>query len=172
MSTENDKMFMKIALDHAHVALANGFIPVGAIFVKDGRIIGHGVKNGTVHALFDHAEHNGCYESLWSRNGPKNLRGTTVYTTLEPCLMFLTVMMTARVSRIVYALEDPYGGGTLILDIPNRLPERFIRDQPVIERGPLREESRLLLREFFLTPTNNEFWKDVNNPLVALCTLG
>lgn len=170
MSHENDELFMRIALDHARVALSNEFIPVGAIFVKDGRIIGHGVKNGTVHTLFDHAEHNGCYEALWSRKGPQNLRGTTVYTTLEPCLMCLTVMMTARVSRIVYALEDPYGGGTSILGSPTLLPARFKNDYPVVEKGLLREESRLLLKKFFSRPRNNEFWKDTDNPLVALCS--
>ena len=148
--SEQDEGFMIKALEQAEIALNNDWIPVGAVFVKSGRIITHGTKNGMVHTLFDHAEHNGCYQALWSRDGPKNLSGFTVYSTLEPCLMCLSMLMTVRVSRVVFGLKDPYGGGSFILSDAKLLPARFRDEHPVIEGGILEKSSRALLRRFLL----------------------
>lgn len=163
---KDDEYFMKLALEQASLALNNNWIPVGAVFVKDGRVITHGRKNGIHHPLFDHAEHNGCYQSLWSREGPQNLSGFTVYTTLEPCLMCLSMIMTSRVSRIVYGLDDPYGGGGFLLKHPELLPARFQKEHPVMEGGILQEDSKDLLRQFFSHQTKARNWSDRNNPLV------
>lgn len=164
----NDERFMRLALDQARLALHNNWIPVGAVFVKDGHIIAHGCKTGTAHTLFDHAEHNGCYQALWSRQGPSNLRGFTVYSTLEPCLMCLSMLMTTRVSRIVYGLADPYGGGGFVLKHAKYLPARFKEERPEFEGGLLAKESAGLLREFFTKNEKNIHWSDKNNPLVRL----
>jgi tRNA(adenine34) deaminase len=130
--------------------------------------VAHGTKSGLVHLLFDHAEHNACYEALWSREGPKNLRGFTVYSTLEPCLMCLSMLMTARVSRIVFACEDPYGGGTRLLENPAVLPLRFQEGRPDIVKGVLASESKALLRKFFDEQKDSPNWSNPSNPLVAL----
>lgn len=164
----DDSAYMRLALEQAQIALSNDWIPVGAVFVKDGRVITHGRKNGITHTLFDHAEHNGCYQALWSREGPRNLEGFTVYSTLEPCLMCLSMLMTTRVSRIVYGLQDPYGGGTSILDHPELLPVRFRDQRPLLRGGELAEESRQLLRKFFEAHTDAGHWADRENPLVKL----
>jgi tRNA(adenine34) deaminase len=166
----HDERYMRLALDQAKIALSYEWIPVGALFVKDNVIVAHGRKTGLVHPLFDHAEHNGCYGALHAgREGPRNLAGVTVYATLEPCLVCMSMLMTTRVSRIVYGLDDPYGGGTFLLSSPG-LPPRFQKERPVVEGGVLREESRLLLREFFVRErdTNSKNWSDHTNPLVKL----
>ena len=158
---------MRAALDQAQIALKNGWIPVGSVFVMDKNIIGYGAKSGMRHAVFDHAEHNGCYQLLWDRHGTNNLRGCEVFSTLEPCIMCMALLMKTRVSRIVYALEDPYGGGSCILS--GSLPAQFQQEHPSVERGPFREESRKLLREFFSQqPRNGLRWTDRENPLIKL----
>lgn len=163
-----DEYYMRLALEQAEVALKNNWIPVGSIFVHNGRIVTHGTKTGLTHTLFDHAEHNGCYQALWSRQGPKNLEGFTVYSTLEPCCMCMTMLMTTRVSRIVYACEDPYGGGKTLLQNPELLPKRFKKEHPSIEGGVLERDSKLLLRRFFCSQpaTKEGNWSDPDNPLV------
>src|SRR3989344_6070804 len=137
MASNNEEGYMDLALEQAEVALNKGLIPVGAVFVHDNRVIVHGRKNGIIHTLFDHAEHNGCYQALWSRDGPRNLQGC-----------------------IVYALEDPYGGGVFMLADPSRLPERFRSEHPTIAGGLLREPSRTLLRQFFLKQAQDGHWTD------------
>lgn len=156
---------MQLALEQAGLALTNNWIPVGAIFVKDQMVITHGRKNGMNHPLFDHAEHNACYQALWSREGPRNLEGFTAYTTLEPCIMCMSMLMTARVSRIVYGMRDPYGGGSFMLVNPGLLPDRFQKERPVIEGGVLEEASRDLLKQFFEKQTGRN-WSNRENALV------
>ena len=163
---KSDEDFMRLALEQAGIALENDWIPVGCVFVRNCQVITHGRKNGIFHPLFDHAEHNGCYQSLWSRVGPRNLAGFTVYTTLEPCLMCISMLMTTRVSRIVYALDDPYGGGGFLLRNPEALPARFQKKRPIIEGGVLQEASRDLLRQFFSKQVGAPNWSDKDNLLV------
>lgn len=163
---DQDVRFMKLALEQARLALQNNWIPVGAIFVKDSRIAAQGTKNGMIHILFDHAEHNACYQALWNRDGAKNLKGFTVYSTLEPCLMCLSMLMTTRVSKIVFACKDPYGGGGRLLENPAVLPVRFQNERPEIVGGVLESESKQLLREFFTTQQNSLHWNDQQNRLI------
>ena len=164
-----DEQYMRLALSHAKNALAQGWIPVGAVFVRDGKIVSHGIKTGTVHPLFDHAEHNGCYQALWSSDGPSNLNGCTVYSTLEPCILCMAMLMTTRVSRIVYAFPDPYGGGSFLLHKNTVLPERFRNERPSLTEGVLRNESKKLLVRFFKDDTSRGGrWSNPNNPLRAL----
>jgi tRNA(adenine34) deaminase len=167
---ESDSVFMQLALDQAKVALANQWIPVGAVFVHRGHVVAHGVKSGHTHTLWDHAEHNGCYEALWSREGPKNLKDFTVYSTLEPCLICISMLITTRVSRIVFACEDPYSSGRGLLENPGVLPGRFKTERPICEGGILREESRALLRDYFNAQkdTGRENWSNPENPLVKM----
>lgn len=169
---DTDTRFMRLALEQARIAFRNSLIPVGAVFVHKERVIANGAKTGlpNIHTLFDHAEHNACYQALWSRDGARNLKGVTVYSTLEPCMMCLSMLMTTRVARIVFACEDPYGGGCKLLEKPACLPMRFQDERPVAEGGLLREESRMLLREFFVSQkdTGQKNWSDPNNPLVQM----
>ena len=168
MFSEEDEGFMRMALGFAENALRNDWIPVGVTFVgPSGAVIAHGTKDGTKHPRFDHAEHNGCYEALWAgRAGLRDLSGVTVYSTMEPCVMCMSMLMSVRVERIVYAMEDSYGGGSFILRSPE-LPARFQTQLPQLEGGCLREESRTLLRMFFASATGG--WGNQENPLVQAC---
>lgn len=164
-----DETFMRMALVHAETALKAGWIPVGAVFIKDNRVIAHGAKMGTVHTLFDHAEHNGCYQALWSRDGPKNLAGVEVYSTMEPCVLCMAMLMITRVRRITYGIEDPYGGGAYMISSTRDMPERFRKEKPELKGAVLRGESKKLLRQFFESRRNSGgSWADASNPLVKL----
>ena len=172
MHSRTDDDFMQLAIDQAKIALYNKWIPVGAIFVRDDAVMTHGRKTGEKHTHFDHAEHNACYNALWSRQGPRHLRGVTVYSTLEPCVMCMGMLMTVRVSRIVYALPDPYGGGSYLVKAPRRSrPERFKSELPVLVQASeaVATQVKALMREFFET-TDERCWQDPENPLVQLVT--
>jgi len=164
-----DEHFMCIALEEAKKSLERGKLPVGAVIVSgDGKIIASGGKMDVTHSHTDHAEKNIIEELLESKQHTlKNLRGMTVYTTLEPCMMCFGLMLNVRVTRVVYALEDAYGGA-LFSFRPDDFPPRHKRDFPSITSGVLREETRALFKEYF-EQQPSDFWKDSENPLVALC---
>lgn len=164
---------MQYALSQAQQALEKGWIPIGAVFVKNDCIITYGRKDGMHHPHFDHAEHNGCYRALprGEEGVRSDLSGVTVYTTLEPCIMCIGLLMTTRVSRIVYGLNDPYGGGGFILSshVEGCLPERFQQDRPELCGGVLENKSRALLRKFFekqKKKSKGTPWSTANNALV------
>lgn len=171
MADRQDEMFMNLALEQAKIALNSGWIPVGAVFVRNGSIIAVGAKMGLVHERFDHAEHNGCYEALGGPSRPKDLSDCQVFSTMEPCVMCMAMLMTTRVRRIVYAMEDPYGGGGFILRNPDILPARFTSERPLLVGGVCREESRQLLAKFFRAKQSDSTgtWGDPDNPLVKVC---
>lgn len=172
MSKHTDEGFMALAYDQAEIALNNGWIPVGAVFVRNNQVVGHGRKLGGEHKhpRLDHAELNGCNQLLWGSEGPRDLDGFEVFSTLEPCLNCMATLMTVRVSRIVWALPDPYGGGSCLLKHPEMLPDRFKSERPIFEEGLLAERSRLLLRKYFLSRAEkkDKNWSDPENPLVKL----
>ena len=170
MTTTTDQNFMRQALEQATIALQNNWIPVGATFVdSSSNIIAHGKKDGTKHPRFDHAEHNGCYQALWAgRTGPRDLSDVTVYSTMEPCIMCMSMLMTTRVKRIVYGMEDPHGGGGFMVRNPDVLPHRFKEKRPQLDGNCLREESRTLLRQYFGNNPSPS-WQDKENALVKAC---
>jgi tRNA(adenine34) deaminase len=160
-----DEYYMKEALLEAEASLRQGLLPVGAVFVRGGEIVHRTRKFGAKHPLFDHAERNGFEEYL--KPGVKDASDITVYVTLEPCTACLGLMLAAKVVRIVYALDDPYGGGVLSLR-PDALPIRHRAQHPFILPNILRNESKALMKEFF-EANDGEFWKNKENPLVRLC---
>jgi len=164
MKTDED--FMGIALEEAGYSLQKGLLPVGAVLVKDGRILSRGRKDGCVHFSIDHAERN-AFEQILVPGGAKT-SGIVVYTTMEPCLMCIGLILTLRAERIVYAIEDPYGGGTGILR-PDALPKRHTEKHPFLRGGVRREEAKQLLRIYFTEKAPPGVWKNKDNPLVKLC---
>jgi tRNA(adenine34) deaminase len=164
--SEIDEHFMAMAIEEAGLSLVKGKLPVGAVVVFDGEVIAIGRKNGRSHAHLDHAERNACELVLMSMER-ENATGATVYTTLEPCAMCLWLMLHIRVSRIVYSLEDPYGGGICTLN-SDSLPVRNKLYLPKITSGVLRDRSLPLFKDFFEN-TNSTFWQNKKNPLVKLC---
>jgi len=143
-----DERFMRRALELAqHAADAHEEIPVGAVLVADGRIIGEGWNQSISHSdPSAHAEIVALREA-GQRLGNYRFPGATLYVTLEPCVMCAGAIVHARVARAVYAAADPKTGAagsvfdTLISDRHNH--------RVAIASGLCAGESGELLRAFF-----------------------
>jgi tRNA(adenine34) deaminase len=139
--------WMREALALARDAGARGEVPVGAVAVLDGRVIGRGANaRESARDPTAHAELLAVQEAARTL-GRWRLSGVTVVATLEPCAMCAGAMVLARIDRLVYGASDPKAGAAgSILDLAQdaRLNHRF-----AVERGVLAEESAELLRSFF-----------------------
>lgn len=138
---------MAQALALARQAAAMGEVPVGAVVVRDGLVIGTGFNRREVDAdPTAHAELLAIRQAA-QHIGDWRLDGCTLFVTLEPCAMCTGAMVLARIGRCVYGCTDPKGGfmGTLgnLHDDP-RLNHRF-----PVSAGVCQEESAELLRSFF-----------------------
>ena len=142
-----DATFMREALSLASAAASQGEVPVGAVVVKEGAIIGRGSNrpigcaDPTAHAeivaLREAATHLGNYR----------LTGCELYVTLEPCAMCVGAMLHARLARVVFGAPDPKTGacgGAVALSAEPRL-----NHQTRFEGGLLAEECGSLLKGFF-----------------------
>lgn len=138
---------MSLAINEAKAALEHDDVPVGAIVVKDNKVIGVGRNRREVNSNpVAHAE----IEALTAAGkalGHWNLSGATLYVTLEPCPMCAGALVQARIKEVVYAAEDPKGGAiSLGVDI---LENKKLNHKVKINRGPLSEEASVLLKKFF-----------------------
>lgn len=142
-----DEHYMGQALKLAAEAAEAGEVPVGAVAVLEGRIIGRG--RNRIEALHDptaHAEMEAVTAAADAIRD-KRLNGVTLYVTLEPCAMCTGALVLARVERVVYAASDPKTGacGSLYsLHDDSRLNHRL-----QLTAGVLAEEASLLLTVFF-----------------------
>ena len=138
---------MREALDLARGAAARGEVPVGAVAVHEGLVVGHGAnareaaRDPTAHAEL------AALQRAARKLGRWRLTGVTLYVTLEPCAMCAGAMVLARIDRLVYAASDPKAGAAgSLMDLTSdpRLNHRF-----PVERGLCAGEAGELLREFF-----------------------
>jgi len=138
--------FMKTALDLASSAAENGDVPVGAVVVKDGEIIGRGQNRcQSTNDPTAHAEIEALREAA-KTVGDWRLTGCTLYVTLEPCAMCAGAVVNARIERVVIGtLEEKTG---CCGSVCNLFAMPF-SGQVKIETGVLEEESRELLQRFF-----------------------
>ena len=142
-----DVRFMDEALAEARLAGAEGEVPIGAVVVVEGRIVGRGrnAREGRQDPTA-HAEVLAIQQAAQAL-GRWRLSGATVYATLEPCPMCAGALVNARVDRLVYAVEDPKAGATgTLFDIARdaRLNHRL-----EVKSGVRAEECAALLRGFF-----------------------
>jgi tRNA(adenine34) deaminase len=108
--TPDDAFFMRLALDEAARAEAIGEVPVGAICVRDGEIVGRGFNlRERAQDPTAHAEHI-AVRAAAARLGTWRLEGVTCYVTLEPCAMCAGALVSARVTRVVWGADDPKAG--------------------------------------------------------------
>ena len=143
----NDEDYMKLALALAQQAADAGEVPVGALVVKDGKIIGRGYNHpisgsdpsahAEMAALRDAARHLGNYR----------LVGCTLYVTLEPCAMCTGAIQHARIARLVFGASDPKTGacGSVI----NLMTEEKLNHHCEVTSGVLAEQCGSLLSRFF-----------------------
>jgi tRNA(adenine34) deaminase len=145
---QDDRAYMEHALLLAQRAMAQGEVPVGAVVVIEGRIVGEGwnrpiaTRDPTAHAeimaLRDAALRIDNYRLIES----------TLYVTLEPCIMCAGAIVHARVKRVVYGAKDPMGGAAG--SVFNLLPsDHRFNHRVEVEGGLMQHESSELLKTFF-----------------------
>lgn len=147
IDTTQDEAFMREALRLAHSAAEAGEVPVGAVLVRDGDIIGRGANCPIgAHDPTAHAEIRALRDAGASEQNYR-LVDSTMYVTLEPCAMCVGAMLHARVARVVFAAPDPKTGacGSVV----NLFGEARLNHHATVEGGLLAEESAALLRSFF-----------------------
>ena len=138
---------MRAALVEARRALAEGEVPVGAVVVRAGLVIGRG-HNQPI-ALSDptaHAEVLALREAAL-KAGNYRLPGATLYVTVEPCPMCCGAALLARVDRVVYGAPDPKSGS--VASLYRLLDDPRLNHRARVEGGVLGEECRELLLTFF-----------------------
>ena len=145
--TKGDAGFMQAALDLAAEAACRGEVPVGAVVVKDGAIIGRGFNRPiTTSDPTAHAEIVALREAA-AALGNYRLTGCELYVTLEPCVMCVGAMVHARIARIVYGAADPKTGACgSIVDLPGLAT---FNHHGRFEGGVLADECSGALKRFF-----------------------
>jgi tRNA(adenine34) deaminase len=147
MTPKTDQEWMQIALDLASQAAQNGEVPVGAIVVKDGAIIGRGANAPiALHDPSAHAEIIAMREAAQFL-GNYRLVDCTLYVTLEPCAMCSGAMQHARIAKLVFAASDAKTGacGSVI----NLMNEPKLNHHCEVIGGVLAEECGAVLSAFF-----------------------
>jgi tRNA(adenine34) deaminase len=144
---EADERWMRAALDEAERAFALGEVPVGAVAVLDGQIIGRGYnrkesdQDPTAHAEIAALRQAAAHLNNW------RLIGVTLYSTLEPCPMCAGAMIQARLGRLVYGARDiRFGADGSVVDILSVTQFNHVVEATA---GVLEEEAAALLQAFF-----------------------
>ncbi|HEY8625789.1 MAG TPA: tRNA adenosine(34) deaminase TadA [Solirubrobacteraceae bacterium] len=144
-----DEYFMRLALREAQRASEHDDIPVGAVVVKDGEVIGSGHNEREVRAdPTAHAEMIALREAA-RLLGSWRVLDSVLYVTLEPCAMCAGAIVLARIPRVVFGTADPKAGAAG--SVLNILEEPRLNHRPQVESGLLAEECADLLRAFFAT---------------------
>jgi tRNA(adenine34) deaminase len=142
-----DGLWMARALEQAALAARWGEVPVGAVLVKEGRLLAEG-HNLTVTRADPtaHAE-SVVIRRAAARQGDWRLEGTTLYVTLEPCTQCAGAILLARVPRVVFGASDPKAG--MAGSLGNLLQDPRLNHRAELTVGVLAEESARLLKSFF-----------------------
>ena len=147
MFSSKDKLFMERAFELAVESLDDQEVPVGAVIVKDGKIIGEG-KNNVIskNDVTSHAEINALRDASKNTNNYR-LNDCLMYVTLEPCHMCAKAAVDARMSSIIFAASEPKTGSLISID--NFFDKKELNHNPKYLHGLLKEESSKLLKDFF-----------------------
>jgi tRNA(adenine34) deaminase len=155
--------FMLLALEQARLAAAAGEVPVGAVVVANGTVVGKGfnqpisTNDPTAHAEIV------ALRAAGSAVFNYRLTGSTVYVTVEPCLMCVGAMVHARVGLVVYGATEPKAGAVESMTRAHELSG--LNHRLKAEGGVLAEESRALLQVFFQTRRAIARGADPNGPV-------
>lgn len=142
-----DQEYMQLALDLAQLGAAEGEVPVGAVVVKDGEVVGCGYNAPiSCHDPSAHAEIRAMREAA-QMLGNYRLVGCTLYVTLEPCAMCAGAIQHARIARLVYGASDPKTGACgSVVDL---MAETRLNHHTEVTGGVMAEECGRLLSAFF-----------------------
>ena len=147
MAIEQDKSFMRLALDEAKKSYSSNEVPIGAVIVLNEKVIGRGhnevIKQNDVSS---HAEINAI------NNASKNLKNyrlldCDIYVTLEPCHMCAKAIVDARIKNLYFGALEPKTGAVVSVD--NFLNHEYLNHKVSYDYGLLQAESSELLRNFF-----------------------
>ena len=146
MAEISDEFWVKIALEEAEKALREDEIPIGAILIKDGKIVArnHNRTNQMKNSLA-HAEKLVIEEVI--AKGEKYLSDYTLYVTIEPCMMCAGTIVWARVGKVVFGSFDEKAGA--VGSIYNVLLDKNFNHHPQVVSGVLAEECSNLMKDFF-----------------------
>jgi tRNA(adenine34) deaminase len=147
--TDDDSRFMKLALELAKKAVLKDEVPVGALIVRNGEIIGRGM-NASIsdHDPTSHAEINAIRDAAKTIKNYR-LKDCSIYVTLEPCAMCVGAIQHARLEKIIYGAPDPKTGacGSMV-DLINI---KEINHHAEAVGGVLEKECGQILKDFFLS---------------------
>jgi tRNA(adenine34) deaminase len=142
-----DRKWMLEALSEAWQAAEIGEVPIGAVIVRGGELVGRGHNRREIDRdPLAHAELLAIRQAARSVGGWR-LEGCTMYVTLEPCAMCAGALVNSRVERLVYGAADPKAGYCATLG--NLVQDPRLNHRMEVEAGVLGEESAALLRGFF-----------------------
>lgn len=144
---EEDVLYMRKALAEAKEAAAKGEVPVGAVVVRAGEIIGRGHNlRETLADSSAHAEILALREAA-RKTGDWRLPDCTLYVTIEPCPMCAGALVQFRVARLVYGARDPKAGA--VDSVVDLVRNPHFNHRVEVTSGVLEEECRALIQEFF-----------------------
>lgn len=146
MNTD-DNYFMSLALEQAEIAFNNNEVPIGAIIVSSSNIVISSAHNTSEknYSQSYHAEIK-AIEMAGKKLKDWRLDNCTLYVTLQPCLMCLSLISLSRIERLVWGAKSPLFGYDLDKEI---LPDLYKKHIKGITTGILEEQAQLLLKEFF-----------------------
>ena len=147
--TDEDLKFMKLALGLAKKAGLKNEVPVGALIVRNGEIIGQGMNTSiSDHDPTSHAEINAIREAAKAIKNYR-LKDCAIYVTLEPCAMCVGAIQHARIEKIIYGAPDPKTGacGSMI----DLISVKEINHHAEAIGGILEKECGQILKDFFLS---------------------
>ncbi len=141
-----NERFMKSALKQAQIAFANDEVPIGAVVVKDGKVISraHNTRNASKNAT-EHAELVAISRAC-KKLGDWRLSGCSLYVTLEPCVMCLGACYNARLSNVYFGAYDVSGKGCMPI---SEMLGTTLNHDLVLQGGILNKECSSLLTEYF-----------------------
>ena len=142
INREKDEKYMRLAIEEAKLALAADEVPIGAVIIAGGRIVGRG--HNLVETLTDvtaHAEIQ-AITAASSTIGGKYLNDCTLYITVEPCPMCAGALAWSQIGRIVYGAPDAKRGFSTIAN-------NILHPRTVVTSEVLREECERLMTDFF-----------------------
>jgi tRNA(adenine34) deaminase len=147
LAITSDEMFMRLALEQARMAGACDEVPVGAIVVCDGEVVGRGFNQPVrSHDPTAHAEVVALRDAA-TRIGNYRLPGCRLFVTLEPCVMCCGAIMHARIARVVFGARDPKTGAAgSVIDL---FGEEQLNHHAQVSGGILARECGSLLSAFF-----------------------
>lgn len=154
MQENTDILFMFEAIAEAKKALASADVPIGAVIVQDGIIIGRGYNQ--TELLGDstaHAELLAIKQAI-KHSGYKHLLDSTIYVTLEPCAMCAGAIVLARIGRVVFGASDPKAGACKSLF--SICSDERLNHRCEVVSGVLEKECATLLKDFFAELRNTK----------------